>query len=103
MSEEKIHKIRTQTSYTDDEIKNKLIEHNDDEIRVIREYLNLPLTQISKPVVSVNQEIFRQIRHTLDDSMRKHRESNPIDVKLAATNMLSDVDNKNDTPFYATI
>ena len=37
-------------------------------------------------VKSVNQEIFRQIRTTLDSSMKVYREKNPIDINQIIDN-----------------
>lgn len=94
--------IRVQTTYTDDEIRAKLVQHNNDEIKIIREYMGLPLEKAKAPVKSVNQEIFRQIRHNLDDSMRQFREKNPVDVEFASSNMSSDT-TETTKPLYCTI
>jgi hypothetical protein len=74
---EKIKKIMTHTNYTEAESKEKLIEFDDDYLKVIRNYLNLPeknQTSTNTPT-SLNQAIFRKMRHKLDESMREYREN----------------------------
>ena len=61
---ELIQLVRRQTKYTEEEIVSKLIKHNGNHIDVIREYLGVKKQQ-PKPIVSVNQEIYRQIRNKM--------------------------------------
>lgn len=61
---ELIQLVRRQTKYTEEEIVSKLIKHNGNHIDVIREYLGVK-KQPPKPIVSVNQEIYRQIRNKM--------------------------------------
>ena len=71
--EEKVQKILRQTDYTEEGAREKLKEHNYDEIRVIKSYLGI--AEKKAPVVtSVNQEIYRQLRHKLDTNMRDYQE-----------------------------
>jgi hypothetical protein len=66
---EKIQMIMRQTDYNVDVARDKLIECNDDPIKVIKEYMGI----VEKPKAvskSLNQEIYRQLRHKLDDSIR---------------------------------
>ena len=62
--DEKIQIIIRQTDYTEEEAKNKLIEYNNDEIVVIKKYFGIA-DKIIQPIKSVNQEIYRQLRHKL--------------------------------------
>jgi len=76
--EQDVTKIMTQTNYTKEEATNKLILFNYDYIKVIKDYMNIPEKKTETKVKSVNQEIFRQIRIKLDNSMKDYREKNPI-------------------------
>ena len=75
----------SQTNYTEEEAKEKLKLFNCDYMKVIREYMGIPDKKVKK-VKSVNQEIFRQIRTTLDSSMKEYREKNPIDINQIIDN-----------------
>jgi low affinity Fe/Cu permease len=69
--EEKVQKILRQTDYTEEVAIEKLKEHGYDEIATIRAYLGI--TEKKAPQAkSVNQEIFRQLRHKLDSNMREY-------------------------------
>jgi len=66
---EKIQLIMRQTDYNEDVASEKLMTYNDDPIKVIKEYMGI--VEKPKPAPkSLNQEIYRQLRHRLDDSMR---------------------------------
>jgi len=69
---EKIQMILRQTDYNEDVAYQKLGEHNDDPIQVIKSYLGI--TEKKAPVKSVNQEIYRQLRHKLDHSVKEFNE-----------------------------
>ena len=80
--------VLTQTNYTKEEAINKLQLYNGDYMKVIREFMGLPEKKETKiKVKSVNQEIFRQIRHKLDESMQEYRDKNPIDIQQVAENL----------------
>lgn len=63
---EKIDKILRQTDYTQDIAINKLKEHNGDEIMVIKSYLHGDNNIKDKQILSVQQEIYHQIRSHLN-------------------------------------
>jgi hypothetical protein len=70
--EEKVQKILRQTDYTEEVAREKLKEHSYDEIAAIKSYLGI--TEKKAPIAkSVNQEIFRQLRHKLDANMRDYQ------------------------------
>ena len=71
--DEKVQIIMRQTDYTEEDAKEKLKEFNYDCIAVIKSYLGVTdkKTQVVK---SVNQEIYRQLRHRLDSNMRNYQE-----------------------------
>ena len=62
-----------QTDYNFEKAKEKLIEHKYDYLKVIKEFLGV---KDKKPAIvnSKNQEIYKQIRHKLDTSMREYNE-----------------------------
>ena len=61
--------VSRQTNYTIDEIKDKLIEYEYVYMDVIKEYMGVKKEK-PKPIKSLNQEIYRQIRIKLDDATR---------------------------------
>ena len=65
---ELIRIICTQTSYTDEEAKEKLVLFDNNYISVIKDFLNIPLEK-KKPIESLNQEIYKQIRYKLNESI----------------------------------
>ena len=72
--EEQIQVILRHTNYTYAEAREKLIEHNNDYMAVIRSYLNqgmTPVTTITKPL-SMNQQIYKEIRLFMDDADISH-------------------------------
>ena len=85
--EQHVIKIMNQTNYTKEEATNKLILFNNDYMKVIKDYMNIPIhIPEEKKVKSVNQEIFRQIRIKLDNSMKNYRDKNPINVEQVIDN-----------------
>ncbi len=82
-----IKNIMTQTNYTEEETKEKLRLFNGDYMRVIKHYMGIPEKKENRKVKSVNQEIFRQIRTTLDSSMKEYRDKNPINIDQVIENL----------------
>ena len=80
-----IKQVMTQTNYTEDEAIEKLKLFNCDYIRVIKDYMGIPEKKETQ-IKSVNQEIFRQIRRKLDNSMKEYREKNPINMEQLVEN-----------------
>jgi hypothetical protein len=67
ISEEvKIGIIRGQTNYTEEECKKLLVENNGDYIRIIKEFMGIPIVKKESRIKSVNQEIYKQIRQKMD-------------------------------------
>ena len=68
---EKVDMIRRQTDYDEETAKEKLIAYDNDPIKVIRAFMGI--TEKKAPEIkSVNQEIYKQIRYKLNDSMRDY-------------------------------
>jgi hypothetical protein len=69
--EEKIKMVLRQTDYTIEQAREKLKENNFDEILTIKSYLGI--TEKKEPQInSLNQAIYKQIRHKLDANMRDY-------------------------------
>ena len=78
--------IMNQTSYTEEEAIEKLKLFNGDYMLVLRDYMGIPQKKETKKIHSVNQEIYKQIRTTLDSSMREYREKHPINIEQVINN-----------------
>ena len=63
--------ILRQTNYTEEQAREKLIEHDSDPMKVIRAYLGIAEKKAPE-VKSVNQEIYKQLRYRLDGAMRDY-------------------------------
>jgi len=85
--EQNVPKVMSQTNYTAEEATEKLRLFNCDYIRVIKDYMGIPEKKEEKKIKSVNQEIFRQIRTKLDNSMKIYREKNPINMEQVIENL----------------
>jgi hypothetical protein len=81
-----VQKVMSQTNYTEEEAKEKLRLFNCDYMKVIRDYMGIPDKKEERKIKSVNQEIFRQIRKKLDNSMKEYREKNPINMDQVIEN-----------------
>jgi len=71
-TQEKISIILRQTNYTEKEAKDKLKVFDNNPILVIENYLGINSKNNSKPVVSLNQEIYKQLRYKLDSSIAEY-------------------------------
>jgi hypothetical protein len=78
--------VMSQTNYTEEQAIEKLKLFNCDYMRVLKDYMGIPEKKNDKKIKSVNQEIYRQIRTTLDNTMKDYREKNPINVDQVITN-----------------
>ena len=84
--DEHVRKVMAQTNYTEDQARDKLKLFNCDYMKVLKDYLCIPEKEIPK-VKSVNQEIFRQIRTKLDNSMKDYRQKHPVNLDQVITNL----------------
>ena len=91
-----VNKVLAQTNYTEEIAKTKLQEFNYDLMRVLKDYLGIPekKTDSGTKIKSINQEIYKQIRHTLDSSMREYREKNPVNIEQVVTNLSESEENE---------
>jgi hypothetical protein len=60
--------ICNQTNYTQEEAKEKLVLFKNDYMSVIKDFLNIPMEK-KKNIESLNQEIYKQIRLKLNESI----------------------------------
>ena len=63
--QERIEILKRQTSYSDEEASNALKKHNYDTMSCIREYLEVPTKKEEPKKMSVNQQIYRELRNQL--------------------------------------
>ena len=73
--DELVQMVLRQTNYTENEAKDKLKEFNNDAILVIKSYFGITEKKAPEKVRSVNQEIYKQFRLKLDNSMKEYRDS----------------------------
>jgi hypothetical protein len=90
-----IQLVKGQTNYTDDEIKEKLIHHNNDYLAVIKEYMGITKETSSyekansiNTNASVNQKIYSNIRTFMDNSMKQYE----LRKKIAEQNKYSTIE-----------
>ena len=75
-----LQKVMSQTNYTEHEAREKLKEFNCDFMLVLKDYMGIPVKKEDKKIKSVNQEIFRQLRTSLDYSMKAYRDKHPYNL-----------------------
>ena len=63
---ELINMIMRQTDYDREKVCEKLIEHNDDYMKIIREFIGS--SKVVTPIKSLNQQIYKEIRTLMDDA-----------------------------------
>ena len=85
--EKYVKHIMSQTNYDEETAKAKLEEFNGDFMQVLKDYMGIPVKKDTNKFTSVNQEIYKQIRHSLDQTMKDYREKNPINIEQVITNL----------------
>ena len=85
--EKYVKHIMSQTNYSEDVAREKLKECNNDFMKVLKDYMGIPEKKVNTQIKSVNQEIYKQIRHSLDQTMKDYREKNPINIEQVITNL----------------
>lgn len=75
-----VQMILRQTNYSETEARDKLKEFNNDAILVIKSYFGIAEKKAPEKVRSVNQEIYKQFRLKLDNSMKEYRDSKGGDL-----------------------
>ena len=87
MEETHIKHIMSQTTYSEEETRKKLQEFNGDFMKVLKNYMGIPDKKENKQIKSVNQEIYKQIRYSLDQTMKEYRQQNPVNIDQVITNL----------------
>ena len=83
---ELIEKVKRQTTLTDEgEIKSQLEANNYDYMKVIMNHFNVPEKKEEK-IISVNQEIYKQIRKKMDTIMTEYNEKKSKENEKAKEN-----------------
>lgn len=72
---ELIQKVKRQTTLEEDEIKSQLLDNNYDYMKVIKNHFSVPEKK-EKEIISINQEIYKQIRFKMDNIMKDFNERN---------------------------
>jgi len=85
--ERSVKNIIAQTNYTEEIAREKLRIFNYDFMKVLKDYMGIPEKKETTKVKSVNQEIYKQIRYNLDQTMKEYREKNPINIDQVITNL----------------
>jgi len=85
--EKYVKQIMSQTNYSEEVSRTKLQEFNGDFMQVLKDYMGIPIKKDTNKITSVNQEIYKQIRHNLDQPMKTYREKNPINIDQVITNL----------------
>lgn len=80
-----INMIMAQTTYTEEEATQKLEMFGGDPIKVIKDFMGIK----EKPtkIKSINQEIYKQLRYKLDESMKTYQQNNPVNINQIIDNI----------------
>jgi len=90
--------ILRQTDYSEEEVMNKLKEHNNNAMNVIREYMgSTSTTKSNKPPKSENQQMYTNMRGMLDTAARNYRikKENEEKMELMKQQFINAQNNKN--------
>lgn len=80
--------ILRQTDYSEEEVIQKLKEHNNDPMAVIREYMGTPSStrpaaQAQAQAKSVNQQIYGEIRSLMDNAAKNYQLKKEYEERMA--------------------
>jgi len=84
---EEINIIMRQTDYTKEKSEEKLKQHNNNVMDVIREYM-LPFNNVKRAVsskFSVNQQVFKEIRYMMDNASKTYEIKKEKELKMKET------------------
>jgi len=74
--------IKRQTDYSDEEINLKMQIHNNDPMAILREYMSgTPLLKKPEENKSVNQTIYSEIRHLMDDASKTYKQKKEMEER----------------------
>lgn len=92
--------VMRQTNYTEYVAVNKLIEHDLDVMKIIREYMNVSKSSVSATHKSTNQLMYGEFRKFLDDAANSHyrrKELEELRQKYIQAKLRQKVDMSNNT------
>lgn len=87
MEDTYVKQIMSQTTYSEQEAREKLQEFNNDFMKVLKNYMGITEKKENNQIKSVNQEIYKQIRYSLDETMKEYRQKNPVNIDQVITNL----------------
>jgi len=67
-----------QTGYNAEEALQKLRDHNNDILAIVREYMGAP-TAVAAPKITTNQAIYKEMRGLMDDAATTHRRKKELE------------------------
>jgi len=86
-NEKFIQIVMNQTNYTREESISKLKEYNNQYVEVIKNYMGISISSKKNSTVgTINQEIYKQIRHKMNTTMNEYNHKHPIDVNQVISN-----------------
>ena len=94
--EKYVKHIMSQTNYNEEFAREKLKEFNNDFMKVLKDYMGIPEKKENSQIKSVNQEIYKQIRYSLDQTMKDYRDKNPINIDQIKTNLQESEERENE-------
>jgi len=82
-TKDKIEMIIRQTDYDEETARKKLTEYNNDYLKVIKSYFGIEdkIKENPTKIKSLNQEIYRQIRHKMDYSIQDYNKKQEIKLQ----------------------
>jgi hypothetical protein len=73
VAEDQIEMIMRQTDYNREIVLEKLATHENDTMKVIREFMGIT-TKPTEKKISVNQQVFKEIRSMMDDASKTYEQ-----------------------------
>ena len=63
--DDKVGMVMRQTDYTDNQARERLAFHKYDVVNCVKEFMGIPTEKKKDKIVSLNQQIYKEIRHKL--------------------------------------
>ena len=70
--------VMGQTGYDAEEAVKKLREHNNDILKIVREYMGVPAV-VAEPTRTTNQTIYKEMRGLMDNAATTHRRKKELE------------------------
>ena len=70
--------VMGQTGYNAEEALQKLRDHNNDILAIVREYMGAP-TAVAAPKITTNQAIYKEMRGLMDNAATTHRRKKELE------------------------